>query len=187
MKLKFGKKNNFLNKGFSLIEALLSISIFSLLITVFVGSIIYGQESERLANDRARATFIAEEGLEAVRNIRDAGFENLVAGTYGLSISGNQWNFSGSSDTVEIFNRSVNISDLDEKTKLVKSTVEWQQNNQRSGIVSLETRMTNWRKIRLTDAEQLEIHSQGELKKTSYREEFLHVEQMETSYTQPIL
>ena len=35
----------------------------------------------------------------------------------------------------------------------------------------------------LADVEQLEIHSQGELKKTSYREEFLHVEQMETSYT----
>ena len=31
----------------------------------------------------------------------------------------------------------------------------------------------------LADVEQLEIHSQGELKKTSYREEFLHVEQMD--------
>lgn len=35
----------------------------------------------------------------------------------------------------------------------------------------------------LADVEQLEIRSQGELKKTSYKVEFLHVENMETSYT----
>ncbi len=164
-KMKFSDKNLstisrcqlFTGGGFSLVEALLSISIFSLLITAFVGSIIYGQESERLSGERARATFIAEEGLEAVRNIRDANFEDLVPGTYGLEVSGGQWNFSGSSDVTDIFTRSVNISDADANTKTVTSNVEWKQNEQRDGSVSLTTQMTNWKKIRLTEAEQFEV------------------------------
>ena len=141
-------------KGFSLVEVLLSIVIFALLISVFIGSLIYNQESERLAGDRARATFLAKEGLEAVRNMRDENFDNLAVGTHGLSNSGNSWSFSGSSDTTDIFTRSINISDVDEKTKLITSTVIWQQNEQRSGQVILTERLTNWQRMNPTEAEQ---------------------------------
>ena len=39
---------------------------------------------------RARAATLADEGLEAVRNIRDANFSNLTDGTFGLTTTGNQ-------------------------------------------------------------------------------------------------
>ncbi|PJE77099.1 hypothetical protein COV05_00620 [Candidatus Uhrbacteria bacterium CG10_big_fil_rev_8_21_14_0_10_48_16] len=130
--------------GFSLVEVILSTSIFVLLITALIGSYLYGQESTMLAGNRARATFLAEEGLEAVRNIRDADFINISSGTYGLAISGNQWILSGSSDVNGLFTRTLTITDIDSNRKDVLSTVSWQQNASRSGSVTVATRVTRW-------------------------------------------
>lgn len=133
-------------KGFSTIEALLASTILVLIVTAFMGAFVYGSESTALAGQRARATFLAEEGLEASRNIRDAAFSNLVDGTNGLAISGNQWNFSGTSDTTDSFyTRQITISTIDSKRKQVVSNVTWQQNPQRQGSVQLTSYLTNWK------------------------------------------
>lgn len=130
--------------GFSLVEVILSSSIFILLVTALVGAWLYGQESTMLAGNRVRATLLAEEGLEAVRNIRDNDFANISNGTHGLVISGDQWILSGSSDTSGIFIRQIEVSSLDDDHKEVTSTVRWQQNSQRPGEVSVATHLTNW-------------------------------------------
>ncbi len=134
--------------GFSTIEALLSASILVLIVTAFMGAFIYGSQSTALAGQRTRAAFLAEEGLEASRNIRDAAFSNLSDGTKGLTISGNQWIFSGSSDTTDSFyTRQITISTVngDSNRKQIVSTITWQQNNQRTGSVNLTTYLTNWK------------------------------------------
>lgn len=131
-------------RGFSLIEVLLAGSIFVLLVTALVGAYLYGNEAAALAGNRGRAVFIAQEGLEAVRNMRDQSFGNIPDGMYGLSTSSNQWSFAGSQDTVGIFTRQIVISSIDAKRKSVTANVTWQQNAQRSGIVSLPTRLNNW-------------------------------------------
>src|SRR3989338_3981762 len=117
-------------KGFSLVEVILSSAVFVLLVTALSCAYLYGQESTALAGNLARASMLTEEGLEAVRNIRDGGngVANLLNGTYGLTTTGNIWNLSGSSDTNGIFTRSVTISNVDSKRKLVTSNVTWQQN-----------------------------------------------------------
>lgn len=130
--------------GFSLVEIVLASSIFALLVTILIGAYLYGQESTTMAGSRARATMLAEEGLEAVRNIRDSSFSNLSDGTHGLSTSGNQWNISGSQDVTDIFTRQIIISSIDSNRKSVTANVTWQQNPQRNGIVSIATRFTNW-------------------------------------------
>ena len=130
--------------GFSLVEVILSTAVFVLLVTALVGAYLYGQEATALAGNRARATMLAEEGLEAVRNIKDANFSNLSDGTHGLVISGNQWTLSGSSDVTDIFTRQVIISSADAKRKSVTANITWQQNPQRTGSLSLATRFTNW-------------------------------------------
>lgn len=132
-------------KGFSLVEVLLSVSIFGLLLIFLVGGLIYGQEGTALSGARTRATFLAEEGLEASRNIRDSGFANLTGGTFGLSNSTSHWVFSGSSDTTDQFTRSITISSVDANRKQIVSTVAWQQNPQRLGSVQLTTYLTNWK------------------------------------------
>lgn len=130
--------------GFSLVEVLLAGAIFGLLITALVGAFLYGQEATALAGNRARALLLAEEGLEAVRSIRDAGYANLADGNYGLAVTGNQWTFSGIQDVSDIFTRQVNIASADSKRKSVISQVTWQQNPQRTGSVTLVSRLTNW-------------------------------------------
>lgn len=130
--------------GFSLVEVILSSAVFVLLVTALVGAYLYGQEATVLAGNRARAVMLAEEGLEATRNIRDAGFSNLTDGTYGLTTTGNQWNLSGTSDVVDIFTRQIVISSVDSNRKAIIANVSWQQNPQRTSTVSLVTRFTNW-------------------------------------------
>jgi|SRR3989344_1360406 len=132
------------SKGFSNIEALLSAAILILIVTAFMGAYSYGSQSTAIAGQRTRATFLAEEGLEAARNIRDSSFGNLAAGTYGLAISSNQWVFSGSSDTTGEFTRQLIVTSVDASRKQVTSTVTWQQNPQRAGSVSTTTYLTNW-------------------------------------------
>lgn len=147
MKLKLSismLKARFNTKGFSLVEILLSGFLFAFLVTAFVGAYIYGQDSTSSAGRRDRAVYIAKEGLEAVRSIRDDAFSNLVDGTYGLAISSNQWVLNGSSDTTDIFTRQITIATVDADTKQVSCDVTWQQNPQRAGDVSLVTYLTNW-------------------------------------------
>lgn len=131
-------------RGFSLIEVILASSIFILIVTAFSGAYLYGQESTVLAGNRARAVFLAEEGLEATRNIRDESFSNLIDGTYGLAISGNEWIFSGGSDINGVFTREIEIGTIDSSRKVVTSTISWQQNQQRTGLVALTTYFTDW-------------------------------------------
>jgi Tfp pilus assembly protein PilV len=130
-------------RGSLLLEALLAGAVFSVLVMGIVGTIIYGVQSAELATRRAQAMYLANEGLEASRNIRDAAFANLVDGTYGIS-AGTQWAFSGSSDVTDIFTRAVTVATVDSTTKQITSNVSWQQNQQRSGSVSLITYLTNW-------------------------------------------
>src|SRR2546429_6178746 len=59
--------------GFALVEVLLAVALFSLITASAVGAIVYGQEGSLRSGDRARGIVNAEEGLEATRNIRDAG------------------------------------------------------------------------------------------------------------------
>ena len=136
-----------INKGFSLIEVILSTAVFVLIVTALMGVYLYGEESTMLSGNRARATMLAEEGVEATRNIRDANFTNLTDGTYGLTTLGNQYNLSGSSDTSGIFNRAITVSPVDANRKDITSTVSWQQNAQRVGSVAVTSRMTFWQKI----------------------------------------
>ncbi len=131
--------------GFSIIEVLLSGALLLVVVTSFVGAIIYGEESTAVAGGTSRATFLAEEGIQAVKNIRDESFANLVDGSYGLSVSNNQWVFSGNSDTTDGYVRQINISTVDVNRKLITSTITWQKTPQRTGNVVLTTRLTNWK------------------------------------------
>lgn len=139
------------SKGFSLVEVILACSLFALLVTAFIGVYLYGEESNMLAGNRARAVMLAEEGLEATRNIRDASFSNLTDGNHGLTISSNQWAWSGTTDTNGIFTRQVVVSAVDAKRKSVTSNVSWQQNGQRTGLVSLVTEFTNFMALGIGD------------------------------------
>lgn len=129
------------NRGFSLIELIVSAALILLMATLFVQAVLAGEQGTVLAGQRVRAQFVAEEGLEAARNIRDGGFANLTMGTHGIAVVSGRWAFSGSSDTEDIFTRTVTIGTYDGVTKIATSTVTWGSNPQHT--VTLTTYLSN--------------------------------------------
>ncbi len=132
------------NSGFSMVEAILSVSLFVIVVAAFSGAIFYGQEGIVLSGVRSQALLVAEEGLAVVRNIRNNDFLNLNDGIYGLALSGGQWQFSGSSDVNGNFTRAIEIQTIDQSTKRIISRVNWQY-GAKSGEISLDSYLTDWR------------------------------------------
>jgi len=131
-------------KGFSLVEAMLSVALLGMIALGVISSVVYGQESTALSGERFRALLYAQEGLDVVRNLRDSDPTTLMAGTYGLANSGGEWSFSGSSDIQGNFTRTVTITEIDSTKYEIASQVNWDQNMRRSGEVVLETTLTRW-------------------------------------------
>lgn len=129
--------------GFSSVEVLLAATIFGMLVTALIGAFVYGQASSADGGDQIRANMLAEEGVEAVRNIRDAAYTNLSDGTYGLVQSGGAWTLSGTSDTTGIFTRQVSIAGVDGVRKSITATVSWPTMSGTSQV-SVTSRLTNW-------------------------------------------
>jgi len=96
---KFLKQKNRKNTGFTLVEVLVALFIFSLTVTAMMAVFASGLSSINVAKKKMVAEYLAQEGIELVRNIRD---------TYALSetTSGAGWtsflNELGNSDCDEI-------------------------------------------------------------------------------------
>lgn len=134
-------------RAFALIDVILGASLFLIIVTFAVPALLYGQESTRLSGQRQRAVVYAEEGLEALRNLRDANFSNLsIGGPYGLATSSGVWSLNGTSTTDGEFTRQILIGNLGTDRLIATSTVTWRQNEQRSNSISLSTYFTNWEK-----------------------------------------
>ncbi len=131
-------------QGFSLVEILLAVAVFSLFVTAVVGGIVYGRGSTALAGQRQRAVRLADECQEAVRGIRDGSYSNLTNGTFGLSLNAGHWTLSGASDLTDIFTRSVTIADGVSSQKIITCNVAWAQNLQRNGSIQTVSYLTNW-------------------------------------------
>jgi prepilin-type N-terminal cleavage/methylation domain-containing protein len=67
---QFFKKNNKQN-GFTLVETLIALFIFSLSVIVVMAVLSTGISSTIYARDKTTATYLAEEGIEYFRNMRD--------------------------------------------------------------------------------------------------------------------
>jgi len=130
--------------AFSLIEVLLSISLFSIFVMMLVAALLQSQENADLTSNRLRAAQFAEEGLEAMRSIKNENYEGLSDGDYGLSWTGGKWILSGTQDTQDRFIRQVNISTISDSLKLVRLTVTWPQTAARTATLSFESYLSNW-------------------------------------------
>ena len=69
-------------RGGLLLEAVLAIAIFAIFLSGVGLTLLVGQHSPVSAGDRVRATFLAEQGLEGIRYMRDQDFSQLTPGTH---------------------------------------------------------------------------------------------------------
>lgn len=139
--MKVMKKNN---SGFSLVEIILASGVLAALSLIFLGILTYGQQSTIRAAQRDKAIFLAQEGLEAARSIRDQSFTSLTVGDFGLGVS-NQWGLVGQNDVVDIFTRTISVVEINSQTKKVTSKVAWKQSGSNLINVSFSTLFTDWR------------------------------------------
>jgi len=143
------------------IEVIVAVSIFTIIAASSVMAILGSLNSARLAEEQSQATFIAVEGLEAVKSIRNQGWENLVSGPHGVSKTGNVWTFSGTSDVDPSlkYTRVITIADVgrdgngnilgsggtvDPETKKITSIVSWNFSPTRQNSVIMTLYLTNW-------------------------------------------
>lgn len=131
-------------RGFSITEVLIAGTVFTVVMAAVCSLLYITNDSSRQSVERTKALYLAKEGIEAARSIRDTNFNNLTAGNHGVKIINDVWQFSGASDNTDAYIRTVNIQDVDSRTKLVKSTVNWNVNNKRQEDLFLTTYLTKW-------------------------------------------
>ena len=132
-------------RGFSLVEVTLAITLGGVIFSLFVGMLMYAQDNAVVAASNRQAAAYAHAGLEAARTLRAANIENLTTGNHGIATSSSGWVLQGTSTKRGIFTRQISIAEIDEDRRGVTSTVTWVQNRQRTGSISVGTRITNWR------------------------------------------
>jgi prepilin-type N-terminal cleavage/methylation domain-containing protein len=133
-------------KGFSLLELILAIAIFSIGSVALATLLIDANLSTRLSGERTEALFYAKEGVEAVRSIRDSSWSDLTDGTYGLSNIDGAWALAADPDLIDNkYTRSVEINETATSTKSINVSVVWNVNPGRTASTSLLTILTDWK------------------------------------------
>ena len=149
----------FNKNGFSLVEVLVALGIFAVLAAGIFNIVTSSYKNFYGKGDKQSLTQFAQEGIEAVRSIRDNSWQEIEsvagAGNKGLVKTDGYWRFSGTSNTLSALTRVVAIANAqrssdsqivtsggttDPNTKKVTVTVS------STGIDDyvLETYLTNW-------------------------------------------
>ncbi len=131
------------NKGFSILEIILASALFTLFAASLGTAIILSEQTALNANLRLKSAYLAEEGLLAIRNLRNENFSNIPDGNFGLNINNNTWELTPDIKNFNGFVRTIYISSLSTSTKEITVNVHLENNSSTS--VSLTTRLTNWK------------------------------------------
>lgn len=156
------KRHSYFNCGFGLVEVIVGVSIISLSI---LSVMLVAQLSQKVVGESTRkiqAAFLAEEGVEALKSMRDTSWQNnidlLNAGSdYHLSFNGTAWVSTTSNAYIDnIFERKFVIDNVnrdasddiaasgavDPHTKKVTIFVSWSARNGTT-TKSISTYITN--------------------------------------------
>jgi Tfp pilus assembly protein PilV len=131
--------------GFTLIETLVAISIFSASIIGLMSVLASGVSDTNYAKQKMIASYLAQEGIECVRNTRDNYF--LYTST-----TGKTWEDFVGLDVQEItcpniddpnFTRVISITEISPSEVVISSSVSWVQGSGDHNITFLEN-LFNW-------------------------------------------
>jgi Tfp pilus assembly protein PilV len=137
-------KKNSLCKGFMMVEIMVAVSLVTISMLAAMSVAQKSVYVSRQAFHATQASFLLEEGAEAVRILRDNAWTNISGLTTGANyyptFAGGAWTLSSTANTVGIFTRKVSIASVnrdnttkdisgagtnDPNTKLVTVTVSW--------------------------------------------------------------
>ncbi len=135
--------------GQMIIELLIAFGLASILLPAILMGFVSGSSGKVQQQQRLKATGYLEEGVEAVRSVREADWGGIATnGTYHPVITGNTWTLSSGTETVEDFTRKIEITDVipaDLSKKQITVAVSW--NNVLPSNVSSTFILTRWKNI----------------------------------------
>lgn len=143
-------------RGATLVEVLVAIALTGIMLPTLATALVTSHAGRATVRQQLKATALAHEAAEAVRVVREQGWENLADGTYHPAISGSTWSLASGSETVGNFTRQIVINPAerdsggslvqsgtaDPAAKRVEITVSW--NQPYSASVSEELYFTRW-------------------------------------------
>lgn len=131
-------------KGQSLVEAIVAIGITLLVITGLVVLAVGAVRSATLAKNRSLAVQYAQEGMEALRSVRDRDFDGVpTSGTNRLVWTGSEWSTLGGSETIGFYTRSFTSTAVAAGKLKISMTVAW-ADSAGSHNLDLTTYLTDW-------------------------------------------
>ncbi len=148
------------HKGFSLIEMLLAMMVFGLFATAVFGVALDTSQRDAKVELENQVLAYAQEGLEAVRNMRDRNYLLVTNGDHGLKLENDVWSFIAAPETIDAFyERTITVDDVyrdgtgaiaavgtfDPDTRKITSTVNWDYNGIFSRSTSLVMYLSNWK------------------------------------------
>jgi len=149
---------NKIEKGISIIEILIVIAIITIALVSLLGVATFSLKISILIKENTQAVNLAQEAIEATRNIRDSNWTKLTNGNHGLTNAGGYWEFIGTENVINGFTRTILIENVsrnpitddiettynpannDQNTKKATITVSWQDKK-----VEIVTYLTNWK------------------------------------------
>lgn len=102
--------------GFFLIEVVVATAVIATVLVVLLGAISNSVDISSLALQRAQASYLLEEGAEAIKVIRDNAWTNITNLTpntdYYFSWSGSTWTSTSTPNTNGIFTRTAQCENV---------------------------------------------------------------------------
>lgn len=142
MKLFFKKVNKF-SRGFTLVETLIAISMFSLSIVAMMSILGTGISNANYAKSKMTASYLAQEGIEYARNKRDYYVLYPVNGNWANFRDGNIADITPLPPADINFTRTIQKTVINPNEVRVFSTVFWTQGSGSFNITFSEN-LFNW-------------------------------------------
>lgn len=133
----------FWKKGQMLIELLIAIGLLGIFLPVLLTSYLTNTEGKVLREQRLTAHHLTVEATEALRIIRESGWDAVATnGTFHPQSTGTNWTLSNGSENIGLFTRSISIAEVyrdasgnivtsggtaDPSTKEVTISISWSQ------------------------------------------------------------
>lgn len=159
-----------LRSGFGLIETIVAVGIFSIIAVTGMTTILHTYSINRLSANETEASLMAQEGIDAVRSVRNQGWNSpFLSGALthscstgcGVTTGGGYWALKSGSDTQGAYTRTILIENvfrdgtgaivtsggtLDPDTRKVTSQVAWDFTASRNNAVEVTTYLTRFDK-----------------------------------------
>jgi prepilin-type N-terminal cleavage/methylation domain-containing protein len=124
-----------MNKGFSLIEVMVSVAIVAILCVSFTTLTLQALKVARINASELKARMYLQEEMEAVIDLEQSDWSKLsdCSTTCHAEISGNKWVLSGGPDSsIEGYTRYLTIGDIGDGTdkKEVTAVINWSDNKE---------------------------------------------------------